>query len=352
MFRCIAVMAIMMFGLIVTVQSHGQDAPKNPLVTDPVYTKAQNLVDIDHGRRLNIYCLGSGSPTVVFDAGLGEANSTWGLVQPVIATKTRTCSYDRAGLGFSDPATRPGTTLNIADDLHKLLQAAHIAPPYILVGHSSAGMNVRVFADRYPNEVVGMVLIDPSHEDQSQREWKIGNANWNGYAEWEASLKEGRLCVDEARRGFVKGTDAYKKCVPKPDPYMSAAINDAATRVWSTESWQSAALSERENIFYKSADETRATRRDFGDMPIIVLTHAPYPKNADETQEIRDQRTLVWEQMHNEIAAMSTHGVNEIVSKTGHFIQLDRPQIVVDAVEQVMTIAASQNHSAQSVLRR
>lgn len=352
MSRCFAVMAIMVLGLTAAVQSHGQEAPKSPLVTDPVYTKPQHLVDIDHGRRLNIYCRGSGAPTVVFDAGLGESTSTWGLVQPAIAVKTRTCSYDRAGLGFSDPATRPGTTLNIADDLHRLLQAAHIAPPYILVGHSSAGMNVRVFADRYPKEVVGLVLIDPSHEDQSQREWKIGPPNWNGYAEWEASLKEQRLCVDEAKHGFVKGTEAYKKCVPEPDPYMSQAINDAATRVWSTASWQSAALSERENIFYKSADETRATRRDFGDMPIIVLTHAPYPKAKDETQEIRDQRTLVWEQMHNEVAAMSTHGVNEIVSKTGHFIQLDRPQIVIDAIEQVMAIAKSQSQQSQPALPR
>jgi pimeloyl-ACP methyl ester carboxylesterase len=346
MSRCFAVTAIILLSLIGAMQSHAQEAPKSPVITDPVYTKPQHLVDVDHGRRLNIYCRGSGSPTIIFDAGLGESTSTWGLVQPILAKKTRTCSYDRAGLGFSDPATRSGTTVNIADDLHRLLQAAHIAPPYILVGHSSAGMNVRVFADRYPKEVVGLVLIDPSHEDQSQREWKIGNANWNGYAEWETSLKEGQLCVDQAMHGLVKGTEAYKKCVPNPDLYMSAAINDAATHVWSTASWQSAALSEKENIFYKSADETRATRRDFGDMPIVVMTHAPYPKANDETQEIRDERTLVWEQMHNEVAAMSTRGVNEIVPKTGHFIQLDRPQAVIDAIEQVMSMTTDPSHMA------
>ena len=319
--------------------AHAQEAPKSPLVTDPVYTKPQHLVDVDHGRRLNLYCRGSGSPTIIFDAGLGESTSTWGLVQPRLAKKTRTCSYDRAGLGFSDPTDHPGTTLNIADDLHRLLQAAHIAPPYILVGHSSAGMNVRVFADRYPTEVVGLVLIDPSHEDQSQRSWKIDSDNWNGYAQWEASLKQARLCVDEAKEGFVKGTPAYKTCIPDPDPYMSQAINDVKIRISTTPGWQSAVLSEKENIFYKSADETRATRRSFGDMPIIVMTHTPFPKGKDETQEIRNQRTLIWEQMHNEVAAMSTRGVNELVPNTGHFIQLDRPQAVIDAVDQVIAIS-------------
>jgi pimeloyl-ACP methyl ester carboxylesterase len=332
-------LAVFVLSLAIAGRVPAQEAPKSPLVTDSVYTKPQHLVDVDHGRRLNIYCRGSGSPTIVFDAGIGEPTSTWGRVQPILAAKTRTCSYDRAGIGFSDPATRPGTTLNIADDLHRLLQAAHIAPPYILVGHSSAGMNVRVFADRYPQGVVGLMLVDPSYEDQSQRSWKIGSDKWNGYAEWESSLKQARLCVDEAKAGFIKDTPAYKKCVLDPDPYMSHAINDMAILISTTPGWQSAVLSEKENIFYRSADETRATRRSFGATPIIVMTHAPFPKGKDETQELRDQRTLVWEQMHNDIAAMSTRGINEIVPGTGHFIQLDRPQAVIDAIDQVIAIS-------------
>lgn len=313
----------------------GQEAPK--VVTDPIYTKPQQLVDMDHGRRMNIYCRGAGSPTVILDAGLGGSLSTWGLVQPALSKRTKTCSYDRAGLGFSDAAMRPSTVANIAEDLHLLLKAAHVKPPYILVGHSAAGMNVRVYADRYPTEVVGLVLVDPSHEDQSSRMWAISAPG--GKAKWDAYLAEQSECIDEAEKGLVKGTPAYKKCVGDDDPRMSAEINEAQDRIFETRRWQAAVASERQAVFYESADETRATRRDFGDMPIIVLTHQPHPKADDETEEQGQKRTLIWEDLHSQVAAMSTRGINAIVPNANHFVQFDRPQVVIDAVNQVVAIA-------------
>lgn len=102
------------------------------VIDDPAYTHAQRLVTVEAGRRLNLYCTGRGAPTVVFDSGLGDGTKAWGLVQSVIAAHTRACSYDRAGLGFSDPSARPGTSANSVDGLHRLLQAAGIKPPYDL----------------------------------------------------------------------------------------------------------------------------------------------------------------------------------------------------------------------------
>ena len=168
-----AVLASLIVGVLFALPCAGQEAPK-PLVTDPVYTKPRQLVDVGHGRHMNIYCLGSGSPTVILDAGMGDSTISWALVQPAIANKTRVCSYDRAGLGFSDGSNRPSTADNIADDLHTLLKAARIAPPYVLVGHSAAGMYIRVYADRHPDEVVGMVSVEGSHEDQRVRGGAIG----------------------------------------------------------------------------------------------------------------------------------------------------------------------------------
>lgn len=313
----------------------GQDALK-PLVTDLIYTKAQRLVEMDHGRRMNIYCRGKGSPTVIFDAGLGDSTSSWGLVQPAVATRTRTCSYDRAGLGFSDAATRASTASNIAEDLHALVAAAHVEPPYILVGHSSSGMSVRVYSDRYPDEVVGMVLVDPSHEDQWVRSWANG---FGTKEELDASLAAQAQCVEEAKRGFTTGTPAYEQCLGDGnDPHVSQAINEAQRPIWATRSWQAALLSERENVAYASAEEVRATRKDFGDMPIIVLTGAPH-KKPNETQERSDRRTLLWEELHSEVAAMSTRGINVIVPNAGHYIQFDRPQVVIDAVDQAIAIS-------------
>lgn len=319
--------------------SQGQEV-KPPLVTDAVYTAPSQLVDVGQGRRMNIYCKGSGTPAVILDAGMGGDTTSWAMVHPLIAAKTKTCAYDRAGLGFSDGSSRPSTVGNIALDLHALLKAANVPPPYVLVGHSAAGMNIRVFADRYPDEVVGMVAVDVSHEDQSSRSWEIEAPGQQ--EKWDAYLQDSETCVEHAKKGLVKGTPEYKKCIADigvRDPRFSDAINDAQERMAVTVHWQAAVSSERRAVFYASADETRATRKSFGSIPIIALTHSPYPKGKDETQELRNARTLLWETMHNEIAAMSTRGINIIVPNTGHYIQFDKPQVVVDAVSQALHIA-------------
>lgn len=306
-------------------------------VSDPVYAAPQRMVAVAPGRRMNIYCLGHGSPTVVLDAGMGDSTISWALVQKPIAQTTRVCSYDRAGLGFSDGSSRPSTALNIAEDLHALLHAAGEKPPYVMVGHSAAGMYIRVYADRYPAEVVGLVSVEGSHEDQSARGWAIGEPGQQ--AKWNAFLAEYDHCVDAARKGLTPGTPMFEKCVGTPDPRFSAQINAAQMHYAATPRWQAAVSSERHAVFYASADQTRATRRHFGDIPLIVLTHAPYPRAKDETQALRDQRTLSWEGMHNEVAAMSTRGIDAIVPGAGHFIQYDRPQVVIDAVDQAVAIA-------------
>jgi pimeloyl-ACP methyl ester carboxylesterase len=338
--------AMAFVSVILTTLCVGQELTK-PLVTDLVYTKPQKLVDMDRGRRMNIYCLGKGSPTVILDSGMGDSTASWALVQPMIASKTQVCAYDRAGLGFSDGSMRASTASNAADDLHKLLKAAHVVPPYVLVGHSAAGMYVRVFADRYRDEVIGIVSVEGSHEDQSVRGWAIGAPGQK--KKWDEFLVAQSACVGDAKRGLVKGTPEYKKCVGDPDSRFSQAINDVQAAYKATERWQAAVASERQAIFYQSADETRATRRNFGDMPIIVLTHSPYPKSKDESQEERDQRTLLWESLHLDVASMSTRGINEVVPNSGHYIQLEHPQIVVDAVNQAVDISrddAASHHVA------
>jgi pimeloyl-ACP methyl ester carboxylesterase len=334
-------MMVVISGFIFVTRGICAHAP-TPLVTDLAYAKPQHLVEVEHGRRLNIYCLGAGSPSVIMDSGLGDSTISWALVQPQIAKSTKACAYDRAGLGFSDPAGRPSTVANMAEDLHALLKAAKVQPPYILVGHSLAGMTVRVYADRYRDEVVGMVIVDGSHEDQSARAW--GEVNSKGKEKWDAYLAEHSDCVVEAERGLVKGTAAYQKCIGDDDPHLSPAINEAQDLVAQSARWQAAVASERQNIFYESADQTRATRKDFGDMPIIVLTHQPQRQTDDETPEQQNKRTLIWEDLHNQVAAMSTRGINAIVPHADHYIQFDRPQVVVDAVNQSIFIAREDAH--------
>ena len=125
------------------------------------YVEPGQLVDIG-GRRINLHCSGSGGPTVVLMAGLFSWSLVWYKTQPVIAQKTRVCAFDRAGYGFSDPAPRPQILSDVVDDLHAALKAGPIPGPYVLVGHSLGGVEARLYAQRWPEDVVGMVLVDTS----------------------------------------------------------------------------------------------------------------------------------------------------------------------------------------------
>lgn len=315
-------------------------ARSNAVVSDDAYIHSQTLIDVDHGRRLNLYCLGEGSPTVVFDAGLGDSTVTWGLIQSEIAVRTKTCSYDRAGLGFSDPAMRPGTSANSAEDLHRLLRAARIAPPYILVAHSLGGMNVRLYADRHLSEVAGMVLVDPSHEDMSRGSAITGP---DARAKWDVSLVDRRACITTARTGFVPCTDTFKSCVPPDDAQLSPAINASLLQIRKLASFQQAVFWEMENVYDASADAVRTARRSYGDMPLIVLTRSTDPKGAHQTLEQHDAMTRLKEELHDQIASLSTRGVNRTVVDSGHYIQFNQPQVVTDAILEVLDSTRSQD---------
>src|ERR1700678_1413310 len=141
-----------------------QEAVRGSSPADMIYAQAGQLVDVG-GFRLNLYCTGSGSPTVVFDSGWEDWAPAWSTVQPQIARWTRACSYDRAGAGFSDPGPMPRTSMRIAEELHTALRNAGIDAPYILVGSAFGGDNVRTFADLYMNEVAGMVMDDADFTD-------------------------------------------------------------------------------------------------------------------------------------------------------------------------------------------
>jgi len=125
---------------------------------------AGKMIDVG-GHRLYIECTGSGGPAVVLQAGLGASSSSWAAIAPTVAPTTTVCAYDRAGHGRSDEIAGPQDGIALATDLHSLLERAGVPGPYILVGHSSGGPYVRVFAARYPDEVAGMVLLDPQPAD-------------------------------------------------------------------------------------------------------------------------------------------------------------------------------------------
>lgn len=304
------------------------------VVTDMAFIEAARLVDIGGGRRMNLYCLGHGSPTVVFDAGLGDQIRAWAMVQPAVSKVTRVCSYDRAGLGFSDPSGRPGTAANAIDDLYRLLVAASINPPYVLVGHSLGGMYMQLFADLHRPEVVGMVLVDPVSDEQGRRYNALDPSMTKENAAFVASLRS--RCIPAARKDYIGESKLFEQCVGKPDPHFGKAFNQAFLADHSTVDYMQAAWSEWANVFSVSSDQVRAARCSYGGMPLTVLSRAPFPLLPHETQAMRDAKNYLWVELHDDIAALSTRGVNEIIPGTGHYIQLDRPQVVIDAIRHVV----------------
>ena len=300
------------------------------------------LFEVEPGRRMNLDCTGSGSPTVLLESGQGGATSSWDLLQPLLAAHTQVCSYDRAGLGFSDPARRPSTSANIVDDLHRLLAAASIKPPYVLVGHSSGGVHVRLYAATWPSEVVGMVLVDPSSEYQYESARKRDPAHPTP-EQWHAKLAEGfkwalkHQCIaaDEASTLAV-GSELYKKCV---DAGLDFGILPAAIL--------SAQLSEDET-FEESQNQLASAKRSLGDMPLIVLTEGVRPPSkkplSPEKEAARVASDEHWIALNKDIAALSTRGVQHVIPGVGHYIQNEQPQTVADAVLQVIRQASADPH--------
>ncbi len=136
-------------------------------------------VDLGDGRRMYLDCRGTGSPTVVLEAGLYGWSPTWTSVLPQVATFTRVCSYDRAGLGLSDPGPRPRVVGEITADLERLLAHAGIAPPYVLVGHSAGGMYHRLFTSAHPEKVAGLVLVDSNEPTDEQDRASVDDGSDN-----------------------------------------------------------------------------------------------------------------------------------------------------------------------------
>ena len=322
------------------------------VIDDPAYTHAQRLVEVEPGRRLNLYCLGEGTPTVVFEAGQVSETDAWARVQPAIAAHARACSYDRAGLGYSDPSRRPGDSANIVDDLHRLLKAASINPPYILVGHSLGGMHVRLYADTYLDEVAGMVLVDSAEETWRENWWRLDPTQ----PSHRAGLCIGPEGVGAATHLHQGGGSWLRRKDPTPTrPALvlpgpteeSDAINAAYMKAHESVGYQQAKASEDNSYQHASSDEVSAARRWYGDMPLIVLTSTPRGPRKDETQAFRDALNRVHAAFADQLAALSKRGVVRPVPNSTHDIQDTQPQSVIDAILEVLQDARAPKEQVQ-----
>jgi pimeloyl-ACP methyl ester carboxylesterase len=287
-------------------------------------------VDIG-GYNMNINCTGQGSPTVVLEAGLGVPAISWRAAQRDIAKFTRVCSYDRAGYDWSDPGPMPRTTAESVKELHTLLRNAGERPPYVLVGHSFGGTNVRVYNAHYPSEVAGMVLADTGHEDlkfprsfqllldgefqrrQHDRKWAL-LLHWFGIARFMARDK-----IDNPEFTYAQQEWWYFLIQP---------------------GFIAAAASELENV-KEGKEELRAAGM-LGSKPLIVLIAAKSLLDLPLPPQDKADLHSAWKEFEMRLAGLSSQGKWVIVPDTGHMIPFDRPDAIVSAAREVCSDINSQ----------
>jgi pimeloyl-ACP methyl ester carboxylesterase len=247
------------------------------------------------GRRLFLTCAGEGSPTVVLESGAGGGAAAWAAVQPALAQQTRVCSYDRANLpgGASDPAPKPRGAADVVADLHALLAAAQVPGPYVLVGHSLGGLYARLYAHTYPDHVVGLVLVDATHEDQEQRR-------------------------DALRARFLPATMAS---MLEPELPFVARVADEQVD------------------FALSAGQVRAARArtPLPPLPLVVLMHGVAPDPAPGTPpELAVAEEALWRQLQEDLATLVPGGRLVVAEESGHAIPQEQPELVVTMVADVV----------------
>jgi pimeloyl-ACP methyl ester carboxylesterase len=311
------------------------------------YTHAQQMVAVDGARRLNLFCMGNGEPTVLFDSGAGDSTWVWHKVQGEVAKITRACAYDRAGIGFSDAATRASDARNTVDDLHRLVQAARMHTPIVYVGHSIAGLYGTLFATEYPNEVAGIVFVDPSFSDQWQK--MIAPVPAAKRAPMQALfaklVADGRQCEALAQKGELsKPTPADTKlCLDAstaPEK-LDATLAHALVVQGQNAKLYAAQVSEYESFvrFDRSSrdqDEVESSSPTFGDKPVVVLTHGKPAGFPGVTAAENAAMEKAWMDGHDRLAHLSIRGSNMVVPNSGHYIELDAPGAVIDAVKKVV----------------
>ena len=273
---------------------------------------------------------------MIFDAALGASSLSWSLVQPAVARVTRACAYDRAGFGWSDAGPLPRTAGRIADELYDLLRGAAVAPPHVLVGHSFGGLVMRLFAVRHREDVAGLVLIEPAIPEEwatpadEQRLLIARGARLCRYGAAAArsglarmvstlvsagALGPARALVALVSRGTLRRED---EGILAPIWKLPPEARGVLKHAWTQPKFFEALGSQIHAICESAAEVLQGAPPDFGGLPLVVISSA----TASERRLESDAR----------LARMSARGRHVLADNSGHWVPLDAPHVVIDAI--------------------
>lgn len=309
----------------------GLMAASAPAVATPLeeFARPHEKVDIG-GRKLNLFCTGTGPVTVLLEAGASDWSAIWGLVQPALESSARVCSYDRAGLGYSDPAPLARTPKAIVDDMDALIDAAKLGGKLILVGHSLGGFNAKLYTALHPKKVQGLLLVDPSEDRPEERSHAYLLKHYGRVmtADIELSDQQGLLflqaryatCVEWAKAGLLASDAAkYRRCSDPVRPKLGDAVAKERARLQPLPTYQEAQASEIRWSIYGDTASDAAYRSlfqpgSFGKLPMIVLTHGDH----DLANPVDRAGFETWRLLHGQSARLSLSGIQRTVPNSGH----------------------------------
>jgi pimeloyl-ACP methyl ester carboxylesterase len=290
------------------------------------------------GHRLHYTCAGAGTPAVVLEAGIAASSLTWSRVQPIVARSTRVCSYDRAGLAWSETASSPRTMTALVSELRHLLDSAQVPPPYILVGHSFGGLVIRAFARTHPKDVAGLVFVDPLHPEEwcdpspQQRQMLRGGIFLSKVGSLLARLGVVRVSLALLSGGspgvprrfsrlFGRSATSLLERMVDEVQKLPSEVLPAVQAHWSHPKafrgmWQHLEAMPACCAALAKGDDA------LGDVPVVVLSAGA-----------RDAR---WREADARLARASSNGRHIISSHSGHWVHLDDPELVVGAIEDVI----------------
>jgi pimeloyl-ACP methyl ester carboxylesterase len=296
------------------------------------------LVEIAPGRRLHVDCRGAGEPVVILEAGIAASSLSWSRVQPRVAEFTRVCSYDRAGLAWSETADPPSTATHLAGQLHALLAAMRLPRPYVLVGHSFGGFVVQAFTSKYRSEVAGLVLVDTAYSSEwtsmtSQQRFRLrGGIFLSRVGGLLARIGLVRACLSLLARGSTGVPETVARLFgSEAKQFLDRIVGEVqklppdlwpSVRAHWSQSKCFVAMAGHLGSLTKSAAEIAHFEGPLGDLPMVVISAESQP--------------AVCRAEHARLAARSTRGRHIVAAGTGHWVHLDDAELVVRAIRQVV----------------
>lgn len=272
------------------------------------------LYNVD-GYSMHMYCTGEGSPAIVLSSGLGDDFTAWAKVQPVLARQTRVCSYDRAGFGWSE--SRPGIqdADAISSQLHRLIQAADVPRPFVLVGHSISGIYLRSYAAHYPTDLAGLVFVDgatPLQDDRIPKALVKIQEDQRSQLPWQKLLMTlGWYRLHGDCTSVPPGFEAYSAWI-KADSCIPSQVN----------------AMENELDAERASGEETIHAGPFGNLPILILSRDPNVLAPNWPASVSKANSVAWSQMQEEAMGLSTQSKRIIAKGSDHYIQNDRPDLV------------------------